>query len=67
MVNHLNCRCTILARFPAPRTEVEELGMKLAAQILLADRITRKILIPSNEEAIGFYLLERDDELKRVL
>lgn len=45
-----------------PRTEIGDLGSKLAAQILLADTLSG-IVIPSDEEWIGVNLLERDDEL----
>lgn len=56
-----NCRCSLLSVEP-PRTEIGDLGAKLSAQILLADRLCG-IVVPSREEMIGFYLLERDDEL----
>lgn len=49
---------------PKQRTEIQELGCKLAAQILLADTLGG-IVIPSEEEWIGLNLLERDDELRR--
>lgn len=44
------------------RSEINDLGSKLAAQILLATGGTR-LVIPSYEEWVGFNLLERDDEL----
>ncbi len=49
-----------------PRTEIQELGCKLSAQILLADSLGG-IVIPSEEEWIGLGLLERDDELRRKI
>lgn len=47
------------------RTEVRDLGSKLAAQLLLCDRHTKKIVVPTREEWIGINLLSRDDELQR--
>ena len=45
-----------------PRTTINDLGSKLAAQLLLCS-IDRRIIVPSEEEWIGLNLLERDDEL----
>lgn len=60
-----NCRCTLVDDPQyAPRTEINDLGAKLAAQILLADSLSG-IVIPSDAEWIGVNLLERDDELRR--
>lgn len=47
------------------RTEITDLGSKLAAQVLLADTC-KGVVVPSQDETIGVYLLERDDELKRT-
>lgn len=44
--------------------ELEELGNKASAKILLADS-SRRIRIPTYDEWIGIGLLERDDELIR--
>ena len=55
---------SIMEERTSKRTEIRDLGSKLAAQILLSDD-RRRIIIPSKEEMIGVYLLERDDELKR--
>ena len=61
---HPNCRCVILSMPERRRTEINDLGSKLAVQILLAGD-GRGIIIPTREEWIGVGLLERDDELKR--
>lgn len=46
--------------------ESEELGNKLAAEILLRGTITQRgIVIPSEDEWHGIGALERDDELVR--
>ena len=63
---HENCRCVIFSIPKPQRTEFNDLGSKLAAQIFLADRI-KGIVIPTREEWIGVNLLERDDELKRIV
>jgi len=56
-----NCRCTFSFKDP-PRTEINDLGSKMAAlAILSCDH--RKVIVPSREEWIGVNLLERDDEL----
>ena len=48
---------------PVPqRTEIDDLGAKCAAHILLANQ-NGGIIVPSQEEWIGLNLLERDDEL----
>ena len=53
----------MLLLMPKPRrTEYNDLGSKLAAQVLLGDT-TRRIVVPSYEEWVGVDLLERDDEL----
>jgi hypothetical protein len=44
--------------------EANELGCKLSAKIMLADRM-RRVCIPDVYEWVGVNLLERDDELKR--
>ena len=44
--------------------EANELGCKLSAKIMLADRM-RRVCIPDSYEWVGVNLLERDDELKR--
>ena len=54
----------IVLQKPSNRTEIGDLGSKLAAQLLLTDD-SRRIIIPSREEWIGLNLLERDDELER--
>lgn len=59
-----NCPALVEAPKDTPRTEINDLGAKLAAQILLADSLSG-IVIPSTEEWIGLNLLERDDELRR--
>jgi len=38
-------------------------GAKFMAGVLLADRITRHVLVPSREEWVGLCLLDRDGEL----
>jgi hypothetical protein len=43
-------------------TAIDELGTKLAARLLLSGR-ARQIVVPSQDEMRGVYLLERDDEL----
>lgn len=47
---------------PPQRTEFNDLGSKLAARLILGCG-DRRIIVPSQEEMIGVYLLERDDEL----
>ena len=50
----------------ARRRAIDDLGNKLAAEILLRGTITqRAIVIPSEDEWHGLNALERDDELKR--
>ena len=44
--------------------EANELGCKLSAKIMLADRM-RRVCIPDQYEWVGVNLLERDDELER--
>lgn len=44
------------------RNTINDLGSKLAAQILLSDT-SKRIIVPSKEEWIGINCLERDDEL----
>ena len=46
---------------PRRLTEIEELGCKLAAKVLLSGK-SRKIVVPSCEEWIGINLLELDYE-----
>lgn len=38
---------------------------KLRAKILLSDRSSKKIIIPSYDEMCGLYGLERDDQLPK--
>ena len=45
-----------------PPTEINELGSKLAAKVLLLDKDGR-VIVPSRDEWIGVNLLERDDDL----
>jgi hypothetical protein len=49
---------------PHPPTScaMDDLGCKLAAWLLLADRLAG-VVVPSREEWIGLNLLERDGEL----
>jgi hypothetical protein len=44
-----------------PRTEVQELGSKLAARLLLSDK-SRRIIVPTQEQMVGVNLLILDDE-----
>lgn len=57
----LNCRCVLLSYLP-PATEIDR---KFEAQLMLANPRTDRVVIPTRDEMIGFYLLERDDELPR--
>ncbi len=45
-----------------PRNTIEELGAKLAVEILLADKLSG-VQIPNDEQRAGFVLLERDGEI----
>lgn len=61
---HPNCRCQVIPlQFQGNRSEYNDLGSKLAAEILLADP-TPRIVIPDREEWLGINLLERDGELR---
>lgn len=62
-LSHFNCRCSI--DYPVKATiptEINELGCKLAAKVLLLDKNGR-LIVPSQDEWIGVNLLERDDDL----
>lgn len=55
------CQCECRCESPVdPR--VDELGRKLQARVILADRL-RRLIVPSRDEWIGVNLLERDDQL----
>lgn len=61
-----NCRCVLFSILPP----VKEIDLKLEsikfeAQLMLANPRTDRVVIPTRDEMIGFYLLERDDELPR--
>lgn len=49
-------------RYAGIPTSEDVIGCKVAAKLLLADRLAG-LVIPSQEEWIGVNLLERDDEL----
>lgn len=49
---------------PAVPSNLDELGMKLCAQIMLRDH-RDKVIVPTKEEWVGLCLLERDGELCR--
>jgi hypothetical protein len=68
MIQHPMCRCCLCPADPlkSKRDEIEDLGSKLAASILLSDT-TRRIVVPTHEEWFGLNLLERDDELSPVV
>lgn len=70
---HPNCRCTWEPARPgtaSPDREErlrEELGHKMAARLFLANlKWTCGIAVPTREESIGLYLLERDDEFPKI-
>lgn len=64
--SHENCRCLWLPNpVEVERTEINKLGCKAAASILLSDRITKRVVVPSADEWIGFNLLDLDEELPK--
>lgn len=62
--NHLMCTCSAIPYREPTRTELDDIGAKAAAMILLADQLSG-LVIPDREEWIGFNLLERDDEMPK--
>lgn len=61
-LKHPMCRCELPVDTSWGPSRIEQIGMKAAAAILLADTLAG-ISIPSREEWIGVNLLARDDEL----
>lgn len=49
---------------PKQSEEAEDADMKFQAEMLLSDP-RRELLIPTQEEWLGFNLLERDGEIRR--
>lgn len=65
-LKHPMCRCALLPVDTSwGPSRIEQIGMKVAAAILLADTLAG-IIVPSREEWIGVNLLARDNELPRL-
>lgn len=47
---------------PRQREQLDEIGRKCCAELLLLGR-RNALIIPSHDESIGLHLLERDDQL----
>lgn len=62
MYQHPNCRC--VWRGIREDAKLREEARKFEAKVLLLDT-KGPIIIPTREELIGVYLLERDDQLER--